>query len=150
MSSFGEGPATISSGDVTVSGNVTVSSGTVNATITNPVDGYDNVEVAINNNLKIGAATSEDIENTENRLDLTVLLGADGYPMDIELEARDVACYVRQGNSTVALDPTVNGRIQSDQWRRINVANVNEAYIAVQNTSSGETGTLVAMRLDSV
>lgn len=138
MSSFDSKPAS----------SITVS-GTSNVSITGPVDGYGNVETKINNPLKIGDAISQTIDDTERVLDLTALEGVDGYPMEIELEARDVACYVKQGGSGVALG-AVNARIIADQWRRINVESAAEAYIAVQNTSSGDSGTLVATRLDVI
>lgn len=130
-------------------GTTTLSGGTADVVITGPVDDYGNLQVNINNPLKIGDSTSQTIDDTERVLDLTALAGGDGYPMEIELESQTIACYVKQGSSGVSLG-VVNARIQADQWRRINVAGVEEAYIAVQNTLAGESGTLVATRIDVI
>lgn len=101
--------------------------------------------------IKIGDSAWELIDSTERRLDLSVL-GTD-YPLNVELEAREASCLVRQGDSTVLLASggatTMNARILEDGWRLISVDSIDEAYIAIKQDTAG-TGTLVATRIDKV
>lgn len=87
------------------------------------------------------------IDGTERRLDTTSLAAVNGYPMDLELEAQNSPCYIKQGDSTVTL-PAIKARITADGWRRVTVSGIEQAYFATQRESGTTSGTLVATRLD--
>jgi len=97
---------------------------------------------------KVGLATGVVIDATERYMDLTQLLNGGDYPMTIELEARDAACYIAQGVSGLVLS-SYNERLQADEYRLITVENASEASVTVKQYSS-DTGTLVAVRIDEV
>jgi hypothetical protein len=96
----------------------------------------------------IGDAVWIAIDGTERRLDTTPLVGA-GYPMKLELEARDEGCSLKQGDIAITLAAGgPNYRLLSDSWRIATVSGANEAYFAVQRYDVAGSGTLVATRID--
>lgn len=94
-----------------------------------------------------GAAVQQTIDGTERRLNLTTLATSIGYPMKVELDARDSAALIRQGDSTVTLDGTTDKRITKDDQEEFTVIDANSAYFAVKQAAL-DTGTLVGTRID--
>ena len=107
--------------------------------------------VDINDPIKLGAAITTIIDGTERTLDATPLASS-GYPIVVELEARDVACYIRQGAVAVSLGSpdATNVRILEDDWRMVTIDSVNEAYFAVKRESGTASGILSCSRIDSL
>lgn len=107
------------------------------------------LQVEVNNTLVIGDGVQIAIDATERRLDMTPLASTFGYPMTIELEARDTPALLKQGDSTITL-PGVPQRLPMDNWRVVTVSGAEEAYVAVRRESTSVSGTLVAIRLDAM
>lgn len=110
------------------------------------------VYTRVNNPSKLGSLVIEAIDGTERVVDTTTLSGIYGYPMDIEIEARDADCYVQQGDASVALvaGGLGNPRILADRWRRVTVDSPDDAYFAIQQSDPTTSGLFVAMRIDSL
>lgn len=102
---------------------------------------------------KVGGAVTQTIDATERILDCTPLATAGNgrYPLVVEIEARDAACYIRQGGSAVALHatPGQNARIAAEGYRRVSIASAGDAYFAIERTGAAN-GTAVATRIDHV
>lgn len=108
--------------------------------------------VDVNELSLIGDSVQIAITETERRLDTTPLVTAGGYPMTLELEARDTPAFLKQGDSTVVLntDSGMNYRLQADDWRLCTVSGIAEAYFAVQRERTSVSGTLVVTRVDTL
>ena len=108
--------------------------------------------VDVNELSLIGDCVRCTIDSGERRLDLTPLVAGGGYPMVVELEARDSPVFLRQGNAAIVLNTTsgLNYRLQADDWRLCTVSGVAEAYLATERERTSVSGTLVACRGDTV
>ena len=104
-------------------------------------------------NAKIGACLRV-VTGAETRLDLTPLAADNNgfevrYPMTIELNPRGKDVYLRQGNSTVALDGTAdqNYLLPTGATYELTVEGNSDGFIAIETTDLA-AGTLIACRID--
>lgn len=105
----------------------------------------------VNNPSKLGNIIIEAIDGTERVVDCTTLSGVNGYPMDLELEARVADCYINQGDASVALNGGFgDARILADRWRRVTVDSPDDAYFAIKQSDATTSGVFVVMRIDSI
>jgi hypothetical protein len=99
---------------------------------------------------KLGACVSQTIDGTERWLNCATLSnGGSDYPIKVELEARNASCYIKQGDSSVALAAT-NGRLLDGEKVIVDIDSASDAYFAVKQESINDSGTIVAMRLDRI
>lgn len=100
--------------------------------------------------LKIGPSITATIGAVADILDCSALVpvGSGQFPFLIEIIARDEPCYIRQGESTIALDApdSDNTIIPKDSWRIVRIDGYNDAYFAFKRAGTG-TGTIVATRI---
>jgi len=106
--------------------------------------------VDIGDESKIGASVFTTIGATQTRLNTTPLVSAQGYPMDVELEAQFAPCWIYQGGSTVNIPAGHLKRIRENEWQVVTISGVDEAYFAClrESTTSTASGLLVATRMD--
>jgi len=105
--------------------------------------------VEVNNLQYIGDSVQGAVSNVEARLDTTPLAVSAGYPMKIELEIREINCFIKQGDSAVIL-PLYPTRMQANDWRVCTVSGVGDAYFAVRSEVAAESGVIVVTRIDSL
>ena len=155
------GSVSLIDSDTGVQADITAAGLDVNITNTNPIyvasssepvyiaaSGTLDVDVvSITNPVRIGSTVQVAIDSTERLLDTTPLSLRGGYPMWLELEARDEACYIIQGDSLAALSG-INYRVLADEWVIVNCDSDDDAYFAVQATDLTSSGTLTATRRD--
>lgn len=109
--------------------------------------------VDIGDHLQSGDSVYCVIDSTMRRLDTSPLALTDGYPMDLELEAQNAPCWIKQGDSSVVIPGGHLTRILMDEWRVVTVSGVGDAYFSclLEPSATGYTtsGVLVATRIDS-